>query len=66
MQLVPTGSNDTAHMKPLIEQRHGLSLRARVCFFFPHKDLNLLSQQTTDGGSPAGGENLHLLERLPG
>jgi hypothetical protein len=66
MQLVSAGSNHTAHMKPLIEQPHGLSLRAHVCFFFPHKNLNLPSKQTTDGGSTASGENLHLLERLPG
>jgi hypothetical protein len=42
MQFVPTGSNHTAHMEALIEQRHGLSLRTLVRFFLPHKNLNLL------------------------
>ena len=66
MPFVSTGSNHAAHMKPLIEQRHGLTLRPPVRFFFAHKDLNLLGQKTTDGGSTAGGENSHLLERLAG
>jgi hypothetical protein len=66
MQFVSTGSNHTAHMKALIEQRHGLSLCTLVGFFLSHKDLNLLGKEAADGCSTASGENSHLLERLPG
>jgi len=66
MQFVSTRSNRTAHMKALIEQRHGLSLCTLVRFFLPDEDLNLLGKETADGSSPAGGENSDLLERLPG
>jgi hypothetical protein len=66
MQFVSTGSNLTAHMKPLIEQGHGLSLGALVGFFLPHEDFNLLGNETADGGSAARGEDFDLLKRLPG
>jgi hypothetical protein len=66
MQFVSGDSNHTAQMKALIEQRHGLALRAFVGFFLSNQRLNLLSQQTTDGSSTTGGENSDLLERLPG
>jgi hypothetical protein len=42
MQFVPTDSNNAAQMKTLIEQSHGLSLRALIRFLFTHKDFNLL------------------------
>jgi hypothetical protein len=66
MQFVSTDSNQTAHMKTLIEQCHSLSLRPLVRLFLSHKDLNLLGKKTTDGRSTACGENSDLLERLPG
>jgi hypothetical protein len=67
MQFASTDSNHTAHMKALLEQTHGLSLRALVrLFILPHEDLNLLGKETTDGGRTAGGENSQLLEHLPG
>src|SRR5450759_842150 len=66
MQFVSTGSNHTAHMKTLLEQRHGLSLCTLVRLFLPHEDLNLLSHETADGGRTVGGENSHFLERLAG
>ncbi len=55
---VSTGSNQTAHMEALIEERHRLSLCTLVSRFLP--------PDKTDGGSKAGGEESHLLERLPG
>ena len=66
MQLVSTGSNHTAHMKPLIKQCHRLPLRPFVRFFFSHKDLNLLRQQTTDRRTTSSGQYSDLLECLPG
>jgi hypothetical protein len=66
MQFVSTDSNHTAHMKAPIEQRHGLSLRTLIRFFLAHKYLNLVGKEATDGGSAAGGQNSHLLERLLG
>ena len=65
MQFVSTGSNHTTHMKAVIEQRHGLSLRTLVGFFLPNERFNLLGKETADGGGTACGENSHLLERLP-
>jgi hypothetical protein len=53
-------------MKVLIEHHHGLPLRALVSrFFLHHADLNLLGNETTDGGTVAGCESSQLLERLP-
>jgi len=57
MQFVSTGSNHTAHMEALIEQHHGLSSCTLVRRFLP--------PDKTDRGSKTGGENSHLLERLP-
>jgi|GraSoi2013_115cm_1033766.scaffolds.fasta_scaffold23410_2 hypothetical protein len=43
-------------MEALVEKHHGLSLTLVSRFLPPDK---------TDGGSKAGGEESHLLERLP-
>jgi hypothetical protein len=48
---VSTGSNQTAHMEALIEERHRLSVCALVCRFLPP--------------DKACGEKSHLLEHLP-
>jgi hypothetical protein len=66
MQFVSTGSNYTAHMKLLIEQRQGLALRALVRLFLANKYLNLPGQEPTNGRATACGENPYLLQRLPG
>jgi len=56
MQLVSICSTHTAPMEALVEKHHGLSLTLVSRFLPPDK---------TDGGSKAGGEESHLLERLP-
>ncbi len=67
VQLVSTGSFHAAQIEILLEQRHSLSLRTLVCrFILPQDRLNLLGEETTDGGGTAGSENSQLLDRLPG
>jgi len=65
MPFVSTGSNPAAHMKPLIEQSQGLSLRMLVGFRLPDKGFNLLREEAANGGSTAGGENPYLLDCFP-
>ncbi len=56
VQFVSVGSNHTAHVEALIQQRHGLSLRTFIRrIIFPHKDLNPVGQETADGDSTTGG-----------
>ena len=49
MPFVSTGSNPAAHMKPLIEQSQGLSLRMLVGFRLPDKGFNLLREGQGSG-----------------
>src|SRR6266851_2174443 len=65
MQFIPAGSNYAAQVKTLVEQRHGLPLRASVGFFLAHEDLNLTSQQAANGGRTPGSEDLGQPDGLP-
>src|ERR1700730_9319462 len=58
MQFIPAGSNYTAQGKTLIQQRHGLPLRAFVGFLLAYEDLNLTSQQTADRSRTPSSEDL--------
>src|SRR5207237_95134 len=64
MPLVPAGPNHAAQMEALIEQSRSLTLGKLVSFFFPNQDLDLLCQQTADGGSTTRSQNFGLAKRL--
>jgi len=64
MQVVPVAPDHAAQVKALIEQRRRLSLRTFIGLLVPHENLNLLGEESADGGGTAGGKDFSFPKGL--
>ncbi len=64
MELVAADWTFAAKVKALVEQGQCLTLRALVCLFLAHEDLDLTGDKTADRSGAARRDDLGLLNDL--